>query len=78
MPYWLHGIDNETGKPFLRGPYGLKGKAEDAEAQLDGSFESEITWLKTSDPAKATRILKEKRIGRFGFREGVRRFSHRL
>lgn len=79
MPYWLYGIDTSyEGKPFLRGPYATQGRADEAEAQLDAAFECDIVWLKTTDAAKATRILKERRIGRHGFREGTRRFRHKL
>ena len=77
MAYWLFGVDCNGGSPILRGPYPTHGRAEQAENEMDGNIECDIVSLKTRDPAKATRILKERRIGAVGFTEGTRRVRHK-
>lgn len=74
MPLWLTFIDHR-GKPCLRGPYHSDMQAQEKADRLE--FDVEIVTLPTSDPDRATRILKERRIEGEGYVEGIRNFRHK-
>ena len=73
--WWIVTSDVKTGAPLLRGPYPSQYRAQ---VMLDNQGVSgEVVSLPTKDPARATRMLKEKRIEEFGLEEGVKRFRHK-
>lgn len=66
------------GRPLLRGPYPTRQHAETAENLMgDDVIDSNTVWLPTNDPARATRILKERRVFTYGIVKGTTRFKHR-
>lgn len=74
MAWWIFGKD-PNGDPYLRGPYASEYRAQlrrDEQTGIDG----EIINLPTVDRAKATSILKEKRVVELGFEEGTKKFKH--
>jgi len=74
MPYWIV-TTGKDGSPGLMGPYLSMLRAQKI---VDESLEveAEIVRLGTVNPAKATRELKEGRIEKYGYSEGVKRFRH--
>ena len=73
MWYWIVAMSGE-GQPFLRGPYGSPLRAQERSDKME--VDSRIVPLPTRDTARATRMLKEKRIDDFGLEEGTRMFKH--
>lgn len=74
MPYcYIVGRDGK-GKPFIRGPYLSVMVAERINDEMERP--GELIELKTADPNRATRILKERKIRRMGLDKGMERFRH--
>jgi len=73
MYYYIVGRDRES-KPFIRGPYSSILVAERVNDEMD--HPGELVTLKTADPNRATRILKERKIRRLGLDEGMKKFRH--
>ncbi|MCJ7663530.1 MAG: hypothetical protein MUO24_04750 [Desulfobacterales bacterium] len=73
MYCYIVGRDR-VGKPYIRGPYTSVLVAERVNDAAD--YPGELVTLKTADPNRATRILKERRIRRVGLDEGMKKFRH--
>ena len=59
--YWILAVDKTSGRPVVLGYYHSEEEANRVGFEkIDGSFE--VVPLKTTDSAKATKILKYKRF----------------
>jgi hypothetical protein len=75
MGTWWWIVTVRDGQPFLRGPYS-QFQAERVNDKQD--VRGEVVPLRTRDPNRATRMLKERRLEGedMPFEEAVRRFRH--
>jgi len=74
MPWYLI-FDDDRGRPCQRGPY---FSAVEAQSKLDKlDREGELYQLATSNPERATRIIKEKRIDALGVSQGTKNMRHK-
>ena len=69
-------MTNRKGQPYLRGPYPTQFRASRVNDRQD--VIGDVIDLPTSDAARATRILKERRLTdhEMAFDEAVKKFRH--
>ena len=69
-------MTNRRGQPYLRGPYPTQFRASRVNDRQDVT--GDVIELPTSDAARATRILKERRLTdhEMAFDEAVKKFRH--
>lgn len=74
MAWWLV-FDDDNGRPCLKGPYMVYGKALEKKDALDR--EGHLYDLDTTNIEKATMILKGRKIDEEGVGKGRGNFRHK-
>jgi len=75
--YWILAVEPKTGRPIVLGHYNTEEEANKVGFQkINGSFE--VIPLKTTDPNRATKILKYRRFHQTSkLEEATKRAKHK-
>ncbi len=72
--HWVYGVNASTGKAVVIGPYNREDEAKEGASDLG---EVRIWTFPTRDQNRATRMVKAKLAGSFGFAKALNKVSHR-
>jgi len=71
---WITTHDKTKGVEGLMGPYRSEFQAQKVADKLEVDYD--IIYLPTSDPTRATRLVKEQKIQEEGYEIGTKRMVH--